>query len=1047
MFKPIDYQTTVPLLYSAKTLIYTDKGQPDPRKSICYAQPSDIERQEEGLAKGGKQAENLYALLCNGGMTKETWQLGTITEWLDPAVFDNLPLNAFAQQVLEHYPYPKWLWPSLEPWYVTTWPSAVTSAIYTCLLDGTKNTQAFAKNFMAYFKKVANTNTCTVGVSLSAGAQYGGKFNLHEGQSIYKEYYGAEYIGWLSPLSAYQVQKQFWLPQTWWLNRNMSLHPLASFMYDMTDLPKGVVKETKALYDPSTGCVFGGTTPTEKKKATRTKSTTKKTAKVEAIVEVQKEEAPMPTQKPAAQVESVLTADCFAVAPNQELEHEPEPAVVEQAAPVVVEPPKTETKSKKKNQVAPATINKMPAGSVVNESVLSHQQMASNPDRREKAATAQDLYAASEEKSPYDTLLAVEDEIPLMRAQRLLVKLADGDDLVIKAEPGGLFSGWNIYERTAPAVNFTGLSIPADFVCLSLVKPGTPSDPIMKRLEKTLWKGGRDAIAKEKSALEDRYMQTNANGEQVESFKKLTYIVFKVQVDVYETLVKDLLNCGTAKGKVANMAQAAYDSSKMPVSLDGQFISSRFVPKREWFAPAVQEVDPLGLLDLLPEAEAKAVMLTLGRACVGPDGDLLAKSVYAGTDGGKTYWDTQLNQLEHTFRTFSILVGDPGLGKSTMFGDYILPVMRKFGFRVAALSQELGTFSSAGVVDSDLVFLDDLAAKGVEALINSADIKSMVTGGTIAVNEKFEKIRAANPRPAFLALTNQIPPYVWSNADPGVLARFHQLSTRTTRELVGKGFDNRPMFSWEATANKLGCKKETLAAWLLRCSVDYFLETIGYDPETLSQVTESSLEQECNRLRDSYVIQAGLNHVKELTEGVVNLVALAAAACKDITEKDLRMLSDLSFSWELLVPYLSLVTNRDLLEHVKEKPSEKELHVMLALKAVRCPSINFYAQSKSVNAKLEEWGNQVKSKSQAGAFEFLMSQIVARNGFGFPAKESRYAPYWSNAMKDLALNYRELRKAGINSSPLRMNDTLAAVEKVLLDHIKAARSEQLISNL
>jgi len=233
--------------------------------------------------------------------------------------------------------------------------------------------------------------------------------------------------------------------------------------------------------------------------------------------------------------------------------------------------------------------------------------------------------------------------------------------------------GFDIYERKFPKhISDLGLEVDGKFTMLTEL---VPSDPKQLRLvEKALWADGRKELDFQWSEFK-RVLDSEKWDDSDEKGHLLSLArehAAKVK-GVYEGLANQILTGG--KGAVNNLAETFMPENwtPVPVSLCGEFSSTRFVPPAEWFPAQVRQVSPLELLNLLPEAEAKTVLLTLGRACVGANGEKLGET---------------LEEVKHTFRTFPFVISDPGMGKSTLFGNYILGAMKQLGFSVSSLPPE-----------------------------------------------------------------------------------------------------------------------------------------------------------------------------------------------------------------------------------------------------------------------------------------------------------------------------------------------------------------------
>jgi len=359
----------------------------------------------------------------------------------------------------------------------------------------------------------------------------------------------------------------------------------------------------------------------------------------------------------------------------------------------------------------------------------------------------------------------------------------------------------------------------------------------------------------------------------------------------------------------------------------------------------------------------------------------------------------------------------------------------------------MGEFAAVGAVHSDFTFIEDLA--DFEMLLKNQQIKTMVTGGLMSVNQKFRAIREVYPRTSFLSCANKFNMRAWANADPGVTNRFHILACRSRRELVTPKSDNRPMFVWERLAKQCNTTIPVLAMWLLRCATNSFLKAIGYDPTTLKAIAPNRLEEIMEANRANYVMSTELTHVQQLTEGMANLVAITCANDPTFKHEDLALLSNLPFSWEIMTAFLSQAIDTAYVDQVKTNPDAQQLRRMKVLAALDVDSVDFIGQFRVVNSRLSEWSNAMSNKNNGGFLEYLLGQVVARNGFGFPSRDFAYTPHWEMLMKEVEYLYIRAKNWASEKEDLcvPVAQAVAVVRPVVVAHIKNARAKSALASL
>ena len=424
------------------------------------------------------------------------------------------------------------------------------------------------------------------------------------------------------------------------------------------------------------------------------------------------------------------------------------------------------------------------------------------------------------------------------------------------------------------------------------------------------------------------------------------------------------------------------------VSVIGSGYAPKFIPPSEWFPESVKSLSPLDLLSIFPKNEAESLMLSLGRVCVGKRGTTITEMA-----------DT----LQHTYRTMSLIVGiHPGLGKSWLFNDALIPTLKMFGYQVASFNLAMSEFSFAEPALADLVFVDDLTKDSQSKILHSAIVKSLVSNSPFAVNRKYKPVETVEPRCALIACSNHFDYGDFIKCDSGMVNRLHNLSTLTRMQCLSDG-DKRSMTVWLDLSEKLGVSVEVLALWLLRKSVDKFLTVCGYDLNNLGKAKQEVLDGGIKRMRAVPVIAYNRreNRLEEtfttLKEGYRIGVDLGHVA---------EFINTMFYAYRVMLKNPKLypgLKENDTIEAFKVK--SVFTRVLQANLSDDCPD---WLKLKSIDAhqsyryltKCSGW-EQLKTRyNSAELFKMVMGLLVTNTGYNFPTSLSHYTYLWESLMTD-----------------------------------------------
>lgn len=454
-------------------------------------------------------------------------------------------------------------------------------------------------------------------------------------------------------------------------------------------------------------------------------------------------------------------------------------------------------------------------------------------------------------------------------------------------------------------------------------------------------------------------------------------------------------NASDTRSVVAKVAlgQIGQNDIRIP-TFTGKSNYFKVVPPREWFPEQVQGLDARSLLTIFDDAEAEALMLIIGRVAAGPKGQLAVEGM-----------------VDHSARSFALITGEAGIGKSTLIVDYLKPTLQMLGYRVELLNPDMNKFGWGPIALSDLALIDDLTEKNQAKMLAHPNIKSVVTNGDVKVEDKGVAAVNVKSRTVIMGLSNHFNVSDLIGLDEGIISRMNPLQTRSSHDLEAEYNDSsnhRTKEYWEALAKQLNVTPTLLTCWLFRCCLDKFLAVTGhtFDGEHLEvNAKDSTLEATLKYLRSAYRLDTTLGHTKELTDIAANLVALSISR-KPEGERYILLdkLPRLEFSPDLVLLLLqaNLVDDRDLPDN---------LRLVHLGKAVR----------KYLSAKIGELRQLHGNYSYDRAFELVMKELKSDKAFGYPTKPSFYYPLWQDAKRripSLVFQYAT-DNLTIKSDPLR----------------------------
>jgi hypothetical protein len=294
------------------------------------------------------------------------------------------------------------------------------------------------------------------------------------------------------------------------------------------------------------------------------------------------------------------------------------------------------------------------------------------------------------------------------------------------------------------------------------------------------------------------------------------------------------------------------------ISIDGNTAWAG-IPKLDWFSPELQAVDPMDLLAILPEAEAKTLMLHLGKMATG----------FSTLVQGEKISPVIELELSYVYRMLPIICGAPKTGKSTLI-EFLAYAINKVGFSSDVLGQTFNQFAWNGVT-KNLLYIDDMTPQSMKSLLSCPEIKTIASNGKGSTQKKGQDEVNRHAQCSLLLACNEValPKYL----DPGVIDRMHVLQTYTKTQMFAKsqkkGKNMLTREHWEGLARELNVDIEALTLLLMRRSLDMFLDAVDVskneDGEWVQGIDKSKIVGILEGYRAEFQYKLPIEMVSNLT--------------------------------------------------------------------------------------------------------------------------------------------------------------------------------------
>jgi hypothetical protein len=579
-----------------------------------------------------------------------------------------------------------------------------------------------------------------------------------------------------------------------------------------------------------------------------------------------------------------------------------------------------------------------------------------------------------------DSEQSSDDYVSVSQVWDSIVAAMDSKGYSIRPELGGLFGGHNVYVQ-ARNFDIAGVTPPASFHYRRRI--GLDDMPRLRRT----------------------FIDT-VNALKAEAANKYELKVLNDLMTSFLDKPGDVRTPLFMQSFITNAFQAAEDTTRIG-TLSGKPGCFKVVPQIEWFPEALQNFNARNLLTLLPDAEADQFMLLLGRAAVGASHTKTAEGV-----------------IEHTSRSYALIVGnEAGLGKSTLM-NYILSAMTKLGYNVTNIPINETKFGWGPVAQADISYIDDLTAADQKRLISDPRVKSIASSNTLKVEEKGMPAQDIRATTVMFGCTNMHDTTHYIGMDSGSISRVNFLDSYSSNDLKrvwGTHRDFRTKNFWEETAVEFGVSVDCLAAYLVARSAEYFLDVIGYlidENGWLEKSTEKEpvLELVTKENRKLFRIDTNLRHVEELTTVASHAVALAIAFAKP---KEQQLLLDevetLALSADILLPVVRMFATK----------KEKFEGVLANLELTRADR----SCRRYIATKLKAMEGLGERQTSDQAFTTIINELQSVDAIKYPQKQTHYMSTW-------CVNRREIRYRVAQYEHLAQVEELPEVLEVLVAEIR-----------
>lgn len=434
-----------------------------------------------------------------------------------------------------------------------------------------------------------------------------------------------------------------------------------------------------------------------------------------------------------------------------------------------------------------------------------------------------------------------------------------------------------------------------------------------------------------------------------------------------------------------------------PRSCTGQLAYSQ-VPSLSWF-PHLTSLTPERLLALFQPAEAELLMLTIGKALWGNQNVKLMEG-----------------EISHQMRSAVFIHGVAGTGKSVVM-KHLTAGFKYLGYTSTIIADGMTKFGWGEVARADIAWREDMTDSVQKTILESSELKSIVTGGDISSQRKGENAVNVQSIATLFFCTNSAGKHLFMGMDAGSLDRFKFLDTYNLEEQAEleakEGYSRNTYHNWLGLCKEYGVSSLELSVYLMAHCADKFIRACGKkieDGQLLDCGTEN-LKDIVDELTNQLTIKTNLDYLKSATYSVSHLVALAIAAKEGVTDEARVKLTtkaeNMAFGHVLL--------KQAIAAYVATSGEGNDVYAMQLHQ-------DCYA---SLSTQVERWQRGNDGRNANDHFNALTKELVSKDGYKFAPTVAYYSTDWNEARKSikrLVTSYESFDK-----SILKYNRALKAV--------------------
>lgn len=410
-----------------------------------------------------------------------------------------------------------------------------------------------------------------------------------------------------------------------------------------------------------------------------------------------------------------------------------------------------------------------------------------------------------------------------------------------------------------------------------------------------------------------------------------------------------------------------------PRSCTGKLAYSQ-VPSLSWF-PHLKALSPERLLALFPKAEAELLMLTIGKAIWGNQNINIMEG-----------------EISHQMRSAVFIHGMAGTGKSVVM-KHLVAGFEYLGYSTDLISDGVTKFGWGEVARADIAWREDMTDRVQKSILESPELKSIITGGDISTQRKGENAVVVKSNATLFFCTNSAGKHLFKDMDAGSLDRFKFLDTYNLDEQHDmeqeEGFSRNTYHNWTALCKEYGVSSLELSVYLMSHCADKFLKACGKKIQDGQLVDNGAdtLKEQTDTLSSKLIIQTNLAYLKDAVYSVSHLVALAIASKENVTPEGKAKMTAIAeksaFGHTLL--------QQALYAYVATGGTSREKYILQLQ----------YDCYTAMSMQIDRRSNEISRMHANQAFNAMVSELISEDGYKFSPTVAYYSNDWKEARKSL----------------------------------------------